>query len=120
MAAMSSPSPSRNQLDQLFQVCDLDGSGFLDKEELANICPDLSTDEIDHVFSQLDVDGDGSISIAEFSDGFKGITDSLLALSRRKLESVASEDELEDRKDKEKEMEDFVCRLEDGLTSLSW
>ena len=73
-----------SNIDDLFQACDLDGSGSIDKEELASICPDLTPDEVDNIFSELDKDGDGSISITEFSTGFKGLSSTLMGLSRTK------------------------------------
>ena len=39
-----------NSIDRLFEACDLDGSGFIDEAELANICSDLSKDEVSVVF----------------------------------------------------------------------
>ena len=74
-----------SQIGTLFKACDLDGSGFIDEQELASICPDLSPEEISDVFKELDVDGDGQISIAEFSDGFKGISATLLSKTRYSL-----------------------------------
>ena len=70
------------QIGTLFKACDLDGSGFIDEQELASICPDLTPEEIKDVFQELDADGDGQISISEFSDGFKGISETLLTKTR--------------------------------------
>ena len=70
-----------NALTQLFNAVDTDNSGAIDEKELSAICPDLSPDEVHYIFHELDVDGDGEITMAEFSDGFKGIRDSLLAMS---------------------------------------
>lgn len=69
---------NNSQIGTLFKACDLDGSGFIDQQELASICPDLTADEIANVFKELDQDGDGQISISEFSEGFKGISEALL------------------------------------------
>ena len=33
-----------NGIDSLFQACDLDGSGYIDMEELSMICSDLTID----------------------------------------------------------------------------
>ena len=71
-----------SSIGDLFQACDLDGSGSIDRDELAAICPDLTPDEIDSIFAELDKDGDGTISISEFSKGFQGLSSSLMGLSR--------------------------------------
>ena len=79
---MEESDGSTSQIGTLFKACDLDGSGFIDEQELASICPDLTPEEISDVFKELDVDGDAQISIAEFSDGFKGISQTLLNKTR--------------------------------------
>ena len=73
-----------SQIGQLFQACDLDGSGYIDERELASICSDLSAGEVSDIFHQLDKDGNGRITIAEFSEGFKEIRDSLLGEGSRR------------------------------------
>jgi len=75
-------NPEMSSIGDLFQACDLDGSGSIDRNELAAICPDLTSDEIDSIFTELDKDGDGTISISEFSKGFQGLSSSLMGLSR--------------------------------------
>jgi Ca2+-binding EF-hand superfamily protein len=58
------------ELLALFNVADIDGSGMLDKAELAellkSICHTVTPEEIKHATSILDVDGDDCISFAEF------------------------------------------------------
>ena len=54
----------------LFGTVDLDGSGYIDKEELAAVC-DLEPKDLAEVFDKLDTDKDGRISIEEFSENFK-------------------------------------------------
>ena len=114
--------PSAEQLEGLFSACDLDGSGYLDENELAAICPDLSGDEIAAVFQELDKDGDGRISVREFENGFKSIGETLLNLSRKKrrqrLESVESLDDAQ--KESQNDMKEFLGKLEDGFTALTW
>jgi len=56
---------------QLFAACDLNGSGFLEAEELRAICNELTSEELADVFRQLDNDQDGKISLQEFADGFQ-------------------------------------------------
>ena len=50
--------------------------------QLARICPNLSPEEVSEVFAELDSDGNGQIDITEFSEGFKGITETVLNRSR--------------------------------------
>ena len=54
----------------LFGTVDLDGSGYIDRDELAAVC-DLDSEDLGEVFSQLDADRDGRISIEEFSETSK-------------------------------------------------
>lgn len=97
-------------VDQLFNACDLDGSGYIDQQELSAICTDLTNGELTDVFKELDRDGDGRISVEEFAKGFKEISGALLSISREKrkerLQSLTSED--------------YVCSLDEGLKTLSW
>ncbi len=79
---MEDADASASQIGTLFRACDLDGSGYIDEHELASICPDLTAEEVRDVFKELDADGDGQISIAEFSDGFKGISESVIHRTR--------------------------------------
>jgi len=58
-------------INQLFAACDLNGSGFIEQEELSAICNELTSDELADVFKQLDNDQDGKISLEEFADGFQ-------------------------------------------------
>lgn len=60
-----------SDMRQLFKVCDLDGSGHIDRYELQQICPHLNEDEINSVFNDLDRNNDGLISFNEFCQGFK-------------------------------------------------
>ncbi|XP_070565455.1 ras and EF-hand domain-containing protein homolog isoform X2 [Ptychodera flava] len=71
-------------IGELFEACDLDGSGYIEEGELANICSELSEEEIHDVFRELDRDKDGRISIQDFSEGFQSVSETLLSLSRRK------------------------------------
>jgi len=58
-------------INRLFAACDLNGSGFIEQEELSAICNELTSDELADVFKQLDNDQDGKISLEEFADGFQ-------------------------------------------------
>jgi hypothetical protein len=65
-----------NDINKIFQIVDSDGSGFLDKEKLQHICPNLSPSEIDIIFNDLDTDHDNRISLNEFTHGFKELIQS--------------------------------------------
>lgn len=115
------PSVDTN-LRQLFKACDLDGSGYLDKSELARVCTDLSSDELAEVFRELDKDADGKISVEEFARGFRDISSSLLSISRAKRRQRLASQKSEDNNDSGGggPDEEFVGSLHDGLRSLSW
>ena len=72
-------------LGALFRACDLDGSGYIDEQELANVCQDLTSEELRRVFCALDRDGDGRISVEEFTKGFRGIAGALEMKSRERI-----------------------------------
>lgn len=60
-----------DDISEIFQIVDSDGSGYLDKEKLHRICPHLSPSEIDIIFNDLDTDHDNRINLKEFTNGFK-------------------------------------------------
>lgn len=63
------------KIQQLFTACDLNGSGFVELEDLKELCSDLSINEIEieEVFEQLDQNGDGKVSSREFAEGFENV-----------------------------------------------
>ncbi|XP_071956591.1 ras and EF-hand domain-containing protein homolog isoform X5 [Antedon mediterranea] len=84
-------NPSPESIQQLFAACDLDGSGFIEKAELSSVCSELSQDELQKVFHELDRDQDGRISITDFSEGFQSVSDTLLAVSRRRRRKLTNQ-----------------------------
>ncbi|CAF1020215.1 unnamed protein product [Didymodactylos carnosus] len=60
-------------INQIFNTCDFDRCGYLDKDKLQRICPHLNSNEIDLIFSNLDTNKDNKISLSEFSRGFKAL-----------------------------------------------
>ncbi|KAL8619011.1 hypothetical protein ACOMHN_018393 [Nucella lapillus] len=127
-------------LRDLFKACDLDGSGFIDEQELANVCKDLSKEDLWDIFSELDKDGDGRISVEEFAKGFREIAEAMEVKNREKIrerlrsdssKSTESLDALGDggggggggRRGGGREgadiVDDYVGGLDEGLRGLS-
>ena len=75
--------------DQLFQICDLDGSGYVDEAELAQICKELPAEDLHEIFLELDKDQDGHISVEEFRRGFKEIYNNV---KKRRLSSKTGDE----------------------------
>jgi len=71
---VGSGNVSGGGISQLFAACDLNGSGFIEPEELRAICDELTSEELADVFKQLDSDQDGQISVEEFAHGFQVMT----------------------------------------------
>ena len=86
--------------DDLFGAVDLDGSGYIDRNELAAVC-DLDAEDLAEVFDKLDADHDGRISIEEFSENFKKFKKvvSGLKIERRKR-AQTFEENLEELKER--------------------
>jgi len=61
---------SEQELNEAFQVFDMDGNGFISAAELSNIMSNLgeklSEEEVADLIRQADVDGDGQINYEEF------------------------------------------------------
>ncbi|XP_030838097.1 ras and EF-hand domain-containing protein-like, partial [Strongylocentrotus purpuratus] len=104
---------SPDSIRRLFVACDLNGNGYIERNELAAVCHELDPEELQKVFQALDLDGDGRISLLDFSAGFDSVGDTLLALSRRRrrqqlIKSATSE-----------ELEEFLARLGSDFDLIS-
>ncbi len=68
------------QIDVLFEACDVNQTGFIDRDEFQALCADLdlTPDEFDQIFTELDVDKDGSISKSDFREGFENVSNVFL------------------------------------------
>ena len=72
-SSYSRKTTSNNDFQNLFKLCDLDGSGTIDRNELRQLCPNLSSFDIDNVFKDMDKNNDGLICYSEFCEGFGGL-----------------------------------------------
>jgi len=132
-------------MGKLFEACDLDGSGYIDKDELSMICTELTPTELSEVFASLDSDKDGKISVSEFAVGFRAIRETLMDHTKEKLdrkrkisyfdlaESKPSSSEMTNGNrddstgarrqratERRKSLFDLVGSLDEGFTALSW
>ncbi|CAF4057128.1 unnamed protein product, partial [Rotaria magnacalcarata] len=92
-----------DNINEIFQIVDSDGSGYLNKEKLQRICPHLSPSDIDIIFTDLDTDHDNRISLKEFTNGFKELiqpSHSKYAISKTKL---TNRDNAIDKEEEEEE-----------------
>ncbi|NXN29226.1 EFC4B protein, partial [Nycticryphes semicollaris] len=57
---------------EFFQICDVEGKGFITRQDMQRLHPELplSLEELEKVFVTLDADGNGSLSPKEFTTGF--------------------------------------------------
>ncbi|KAI1242145.1 hypothetical protein IHE44_0005662 [Lamprotornis superbus] len=57
---------------EFFQICDLEGKGFVTRQDMQRLHPELplSLEELEKVFVTLDADGNGSLTPEEFITGF--------------------------------------------------
>ncbi|XP_025087000.1 ras and EF-hand domain-containing protein homolog isoform X3 [Pomacea canaliculata] len=110
-----------SRLGALFKACDLDGSGFIDQQELSRVCSELSTDDLRDVFAELDKDRDGRISVEEFTKGFRGIAEAMETKNREKIrERLRSTENLDQAGiGGQDNIEEYVGSLDEGLRSLS-
>ena len=74
MAQVSNKSVNA-RLEQYFNLCDRNKSGFIESEDLDDLCESLGIDNeaIKNIFAPLDVDGTGKISKDQFISEFAHI-----------------------------------------------
>lgn len=67
----------RAEVQKLFNVVDVDGSGIIDKDEMAHLLQGLdltlSVEEIDIGFAKLDTDSDGAVDFDEFYQWYEDV-----------------------------------------------
>ena len=63
------------KLEQIFYLCDRNGSGFIEEEDLDDLCASmgLDPDSIKEIFKPLDPRDSGVISKHQFINGFANI-----------------------------------------------
>ena len=68
--------PSEEEIKEVFDQFDADGSGAIDKTEIKKVCEalgvDASASDIDDLIKSADADGDGKIQYAEFKKAVLG------------------------------------------------
>ena len=64
---------SHQTLEQLFEKCDTNGNGYIDREEFCQLCAgfQIGNEDADAFFDDLDHDGDGRVSFEDFRFGFR-------------------------------------------------
>ncbi|CAK9291207.1 unnamed protein product [Gordionus sp. m RMFG-2023] len=68
---MSSDTKKWDKIVKMFQKCDINHSGFIEREDLIHNFPDLSMQDINDIYDHIDKNKDGLISLAEFAVAYK-------------------------------------------------
>uniref|UniRef100_A0A8C6ZA94 Calcium release activated channel regulator 2A n=1 Tax=Nothoprocta perdicaria TaxID=30464 RepID=A0A8C6ZA94_NOTPE len=91
---------------EFFQICDMEGKGFITRQDMQRLHPELplSLEELEKVFVTLDADGNGSLTPKEFTTGFSEFF--LLGQMALKKEMWQSEEETACLQKREKSMSD--------------
>ena len=78
------PRQDPNGLAQLFAHIDIDGSGTLEREEIAEMTKELgkrlTERELDLAMAEMDEDGSGGVDLEEFAAWLVTLADALLHL----------------------------------------
>lgn len=67
-------SMSSEDIKELFNLCDVNNSGYIEKSELKNIVPNADCMTLEKLLEELDTDGDGRISLEELEKGLYKLT----------------------------------------------
>lgn len=109
-----------NDINEIFQIVDSDGSGYLDKEKLQRICPHLSPSEIDIIFNDLDTNHDNRISLKEFTLGFKELVKPNESKSRFPSKKLMIRDNAMDKDDEDITKDMTQTQINEVFNNLSW
>ncbi|KAM6292960.1 LOW QUALITY PROTEIN: EF-hand calcium-binding domain-containing protein 4B [Porphyrio hochstetteri] len=106
---------------EFFQICDLEGKGFITRQDMQRLHPELplSLEELEKVFVTLDADGNGSLTPNEFTTGFSQFLLGQIALNNEVMQQsegetacpVQSEETASDEEDVEFQFSNLMDRL---------
>ena len=65
---------SHSDIKELFHLCDVNNSGFIEKPELKTVIPNADCATLERLLTELDCDGDGRISLKELENGLHKLT----------------------------------------------
>ena len=85
--SMKSMLESRSM--ELFNLCDLEGKGFINKKDIQRVCnlePGFTPEMLEEVYDSLDADGNGFLTLDEFTYGFT----SLFQLENNDLDATSN------------------------------
>ncbi|XP_074660668.1 ras and EF-hand domain-containing protein homolog isoform X2 [Tubulanus polymorphus] len=75
-SAFAEAAKDSEQQRALFGACDVNGSGFIEREDLRAFCADWASQDIDQIFDRLDYDNDGKISENDFKQTLAEVSSS--------------------------------------------
>ncbi|XP_005061528.1 PREDICTED: EF-hand calcium-binding domain-containing protein 4B [Ficedula albicollis] len=108
---------------EFFQICDLEGKGFVTRQDMQRLHPELplSLEELEKVFVTLDADGNGSLTPKEFITGFSQFLLEQIALKNDMVqpsedETVRYEETMSGDEDEEFQFSNLMDRL--GATKV--
>ncbi|XP_023778500.1 ras and EF-hand domain-containing protein homolog isoform X1 [Cyanistes caeruleus] len=111
---------------EFFQICDLEGKGFVTRQDMQRLHPELplSLEELEKVFVTLDADGNGSLTPKEFITGFSQFLLEQIALKNDMVQPsegetvcpVTYEETMTGDEDEEFQFSDLMDRL--GATKV--
>ncbi|XP_054043270.1 EF-hand calcium-binding domain-containing protein 4B isoform X3 [Rissa tridactyla] len=78
---------------EFFQICDVEGKGFITRQDMQRLHPELplSLEELEKVFVTLDADGNGSLTPKEFTTGFSQFLLGQIALDNEMMQQSEGE-----------------------------
>ncbi|XP_064500814.1 EF-hand calcium-binding domain-containing protein 4B [Pseudopipra pipra] len=105
---------------EFFQICDLEGKGFVTRQDMQRLHPELplSLEELEKVFVTLDADGNGSLTPKEFITGLSQFLLEQIALKNDMMQQsgetacpVICEETMGDDEDEEFQFSNLMDRL---------
>ncbi|XP_027577895.1 EF-hand calcium-binding domain-containing protein 4B [Pipra filicauda] len=105
---------------EFFQICDLEGKGFVTRQDMQRLHPELplSLEELEKVFVTLDADGNGSLTPKEFITGLSQFLLEQIALKNDMMQQsgetacpIICKDTMGDDEDEEFQFSNLMDRL---------